>query len=189
MTILIRQAFPEDATYIAPLIYNAIADIANRLTGEHNEADILATLEYLVTQRNNRHSYLNTYVAFRDEEILGIVVLYDGLQGKAFDKKLQDWLMRKNVAAITIDVEAYDDEYYIDTVCVTETARGLGIGTQLLAFAEETARAKGYKKLSLNVEPEKDKARRLYERIGFAVTEPWTIINEPFYHMVKQLEL
>ncbi len=44
-----------------------------------------------------------------------------------------------------------------------------------------------FKKLSLNVETQKEDARRLYERMGFVITEPWSIIDEPFHHMVKQI--
>ena len=86
-----------------------------------------------------------------------------------------------------IDIEAYDDEYYIDTICVAPHARGLGIGTKLLYFAEQHARTMGYKKISLNVEEVKIKARQLYEKQGFITTEPWKIIGENFHHMVKEV--
>lgn len=188
MTILIRPANKTEANTIAPLIYDAIGDIANRLTGEQQKVAILHQLAYLVTQTNSRHSYLNTYVATQQQRIVGIVVLYDGKEGKSLDAELQQWLANKNAPTAIIDIEAHEDEYYIDTICVDETTRGLGIGTQLLIFAEQTARDKGYKKLSLNVELEKQAARKLYERMGFVVTEPWTIINEPFHHMVKYLD-
>lgn len=186
MEITVRQAKPSEATKIAPLIYDAIGEIANRLTGEHEEEAILNTLTELVTRTDNRHSYLNTHVAIQGEQLLGIVVLYDGLSVKALDANLATWLKEKNAAA-TIDIEAHDDEYYIDTICVAPAARGLGIGTKLLAYAEQIAREKGYQKLSLNVECEKEKARVLYERVGFVIAEPWTIIDEPFHHMVKAL--
>lgn len=187
MTISIRQATAHDAAAIAPLIYDAIGDIAHRLTGENDEANVLSTLETLVRGQENRHSYKNTFVAIENDNILGIVVLYNGQEGATFDRVLEKWLAAKNVQT-SIDVEAHADEYYIDTICVAATARGKGIGTKLLAFAEQVAREKGYGKLSLNVETAKLDARRLYERIGFTVTGPWTIIDEPFHHMVKQLD-
>ncbi len=186
MELSIRQAKRSEATKIAPLIYDAIGEIANRLTGEQEYDAIISALTELVTRTDNRHSYLNTYVAIQGEQLLGIVVLYDGLSVKALDANLIAWLKEKKVTT-TIDVEAHDDEYYLDTICVAPEARGLGIGTKLLAYAEQVAREKGFKKLSLNVETEKEKARALYERVGFVITEPWTIIDEPFHHMVKML--
>lgn len=188
MDLLIRQATPEDAPYIAPLIYDAIGDIAKRLTGEQEDAKIIETLTELVARDNNRHSYLYTYIAENAEHLLGIAVLYDGKSGKKLDLQLQQFLQEKLGSAPTIDVEAHDDEYYIDTICVTEEARGQGIGTQLLQFAEQMACIKKYNKLSLNVELQKEQARKLYERIGFTITEPWTLIGEPFHHMVKYLK-
>ena len=60
MTISIRQATPQDAKKVAPLIYDAIGDIANNLTGEQELPKIFASLEQFVAQETNRHSYLNT---------------------------------------------------------------------------------------------------------------------------------
>lgn len=187
MDLIIRQATPADGEKVAPLIYDAIGDIANRLTGEQELEKVLAALAHLVSLENNRHSYLYTYIAENAENMLGIAVLYDGKQGKKLDAQLQAMLNDKFEDALQIDVEAYDDEYYVDTVCVTPEARGHGIGTQLLLFAEEMARIKKYDKISLNVEVQKEKARKLYERLGYVTTEPWTIIDEPFLHMVKDL--
>ena len=186
MTIIIRNAEIKDASAIAPLIYDAIGDIANNLTGQNVPQKILASLEQLVTETTNRHSYLNTYVAEKNDEILGIVVLYDGLLGDKLDRQLEEQLAKKGIH-ITLDAEAHMDEYYIDTICVSKDARGLGIGTRLLQFAEQKGKQLGYSKISLNVELEKIDARRLYERMGYSTTESWTIINEPFHHMVKSL--
>lgn len=186
MTTFIRQAVIADAKAIAPLIYDAIGDIANNLTGKHALPDIINTLEQLVKETENRHSYLNTFVAVTNNTVQGIVVLYDGKQGAILDQQLEAQLAQKGIQ-VTLDVEAHEDEYYIDTICVAKEARGLGIGTMLLQFAEENGHELGYKKLALNVEHEKADARRLYERMGYTVTEPWTIIDEPFHHMVKLL--
>ena len=186
MTITIRQARVEDAFAISPLIYDAIGDIANNLTGEEKLPKILASLAQFVTETANRHSYLNTYVAVQDEVILGIVVLYDGKTGYKLDRQLEAQLANKGIH-VHLDVEAHEDEYYIDTICVAKNARGLGIGTKLLQFAEQRGKELGYNKLSLNVEVEKVDARRLYERMGYVITEPWTIIGDPFHHMVKSL--
>lgn len=190
MSVIIRSAKKEDATQVAPLIYDAIGDIANRLTGESSEHQIIDQLEFLFCQNDNRHSYLNTYVAVNEVdslEILGILVMYTGKDGLKMDIALQNWLENKNAKTIQIDQEAHLDEFYVDTICVHEKYRGQGIGTILLKFAEETALQKGCSKLSLNVETEKVRARHLYENLGYVVSEPWTIIDEPFHHMVKKL--
>lgn len=190
MPVYIRNANLEDANQVASLIYDAIGEIANRLTGETIKHKIIDQLEFLFCQKDNRHSYLNTYVAVQEENpnvVLGILVLYSGEDGLAMDLSLQKWLQNKNTKLIQIDQEAHYDEFYVDTICVHDNYRGLGIGTKLLHFAEEVARQNGFTKLALNVETEKVNARRLYERIGYVVVEPWTIIGEPFHHMVKKI--
>lgn len=187
MNYIIRQATPNDANQVAPLIYDAIGDIAFRITGQDNEELMLQKLAALVKDTNNRHSYLNTFVAAQKDgaEIYGIIVLYDGVRGNNLDRALEKALLEEYQKVITIDVEAHPDEFYIDTICVSPNARGLGLGTSLLQFAEKEARLNGYKKLSLNVEVQKDKARALYTKVGFEDAGPWTIIDEPFIHMVK----
>ena len=188
MDIYIRQSLPEDAPSIAPLIFDAIGDIAYRLTGERVHRNVIAELETLVRATDNRHTYLNTFVATHNQKVLGIIVLYNGKTGRKLDGILMKKLQEKLATSTQIDLEAYDDEYYIDTICVAPHVRGLGIGTKLLYFAEQQARTLGYKKLSLNVEEGKLKARQLYEKQGFVTTEPWEIIGEKFYHMVKELQ-
>lgn len=187
MNISIRRANQEDAAIIAPLIYEAIGDIAFRLTGEENLDRMINKLETLIKHTNNRHSYQFTYVAHKDDLILGIVVLYDGATGFELDRSLEAFIKEHYAQDVKIDVEAHPDEFYIDTICVASNARGHGIGTLLLKFAEEEGKRQGYSHLSLNVEEEKLRARELYEREGFVVTEPWSIIDEPFHHMVKQI--
>ncbi|SOC23137.1 hypothetical protein SAMN05880501_11514 [Ureibacillus xyleni] len=120
MTICIRQAIPEDAKYVAPLIYEAIGKIANRLTGQSDYNKIIFELEGLFIRTDNRHSYINTYVAENIEKtaILGILVLYSGKDGRKLDNSLQQWLKEKHAPVTTIEAEAHPDEFYVDTICV-----------------------------------------------------------------------
>lgn len=189
MTIFIRQAVPQDAPTAVPLIIEAIGDIAKRLTGESAPEDVQAALQELFIQENNRHSYLYTYVAVNEatNEVTGILVVYSGYQGIKLDQQLSKWLTTKNADVTQIDQEAYEDEFYIDTIAVHRDARGQGIGTALLTYAEYVARESRFSKIALNVEPQKTKAINLYKQLGFQITEPWTIIDEPFHHMVKTL--
>ncbi len=55
-------------------------------------------------------------------------------------------------------------------IAVVPSKRGHGIGDELLKALIEKARAGGYARLSLSVEPG-NPARKLYERHGFAVVE------------------
>ena len=68
---------------------------------------------------------------------------------------------------------ARPDEFIVDSLVVSPVARGLGIGTRLMARAEDKARAMGKGTMSLGVIGENAGAIRLYERIGFKTTRVW----------------
>ena len=66
-------------------------------------------------------------------------------------------------------------------IAVVPSKRGHGIGDELLSALIDKARAGGYRRLSLSVEPG-NPARKLYERHGFTVVdegaEAWTMVAE-----------
>jgi ribosomal protein S18 acetylase RimI-like enzyme len=59
---------------------------------------------------------------------------------------------------------------YIEAIAVSDEARGMGIGTQLLKVADSVARELGFEGLQLMVIQENYRARLLYEREGFRIT-------------------
>ena len=187
MNIYIRKAKPLDAAAVVPLIIEAIGNIAEQMTGEHDSDAVEHEMIALFKREDNRHSYLTTVVAERDGLVAGVMVLYSGKRAIELDMNLVNWLCQKTGENIVIPPEAHSDEYYIDTVSVHSKFRGQGIGTKLLIHAEKVAQKAGFSKLSLNVEVEKEKAIRLYERVGYRVAEPWTIYGGDFQHMVKKL--
>ncbi|MHA6260900.1 N-acetyltransferase family protein [Sporosarcina sp. CAU 1771] len=187
MEITIRQARPSDAEKSAPLIVDAIGDIAQRMTGETDPDQIEQGLCKLFRRDDNMHAYKFTYIAELEGEIAGIMVLYSGEEAPQLDINHSAWLAERGAAVSEIDPESLPDELYINTVCIDPRFRGKGIGTQLFTFAEEVAKKSGIKKVSLNVETEKEDAIRLYTRIGYEIVSPWTIIGEPFHHMVKKV--
>ena len=80
-------------------------------------------------------------------------------------------------------------------MAVEAAHRGQGIGTQLLAEAERSARALGFRKLSLIVFEQNEGAKRLYERHGYVEKRRHPVVPHPLIHytgdallMVKHLE-
>lgn len=184
MNISIRQAQPQDAGKIAPLIINAIGEIADHMTAQKEPQAVLKKVEDMIRGEHTRHSYRYTYTAIVNGEIAGALVLYHGNQAEALDRYLIEQLKSEGHER-TIEPEAHLDEWYIDTVSVDPAWQGHGIGSKLFEFAEELVHSQGGGKLSLNVDTGKEGAIRLYKRLGYSVSEPWTIIGEPFHHMVK----
>jgi GNAT superfamily N-acetyltransferase len=58
---------------------------------------------------------------------------------------------------------------YLWAVRVLPAFQGKGIGTRLLAAAEEVVRARGLAAVEIGVEKDNPAARRLYERVGYHV--------------------
>lgn len=185
MDISIRNARKEDAPYAIPLIMEAIGDISMQMTGETEHEKILQEFKHLFTRTDNRHSYLYTYIAEVDRKVAGVLVFYSAEQAITLDASLERYLSTKLNASVHIDPETLPGEWYIDTVVTDPLYRGQGIGTKLLLHAEQLMKRFGGENLALNVETEKEAAIRLYNRLGFVTVCPWTIIGEPFHHMVK----
>jgi ribosomal protein S18 acetylase RimI-like enzyme len=84
-----------------------------------------------------------------------------------------------------------DGDYYLLAVAVDGQYRGSGIGSTLLDYSEETARAAGCARIVLDVAGKNAGARQLYERRGMEVeaTSPSIILvpNTRAYRMVKPL--
>jgi GNAT superfamily N-acetyltransferase len=56
----------------------------------------------------------------------------------------------------------------VESVKVRSSLRSQGIGARMMAFAEQTARARGARLLELSSNKTRTDAHRFYERIGFA---------------------
>ena len=145
------------------------------------------------------------FVAVADGVVMGVLTLVFQEQGKFKTKpNLTNFqLLRKYGlfalirAALLDKAFAYKPpkgELYIDSIGVSTDARGMGVGTQMMAFAEGIAKRNGHKKLSLLVMKENPKAKALYERVGYEVIsedsfkwlKPATGYSGA-YHMIKVL--
>ena len=62
------------------------------------------------------------------------------------------------------------DELIVESIAVSPSARGLGLGTLLMERAEARAHELGKRQLSLGVIGENEGAIRLYERLGYRIT-------------------
>jgi ribosomal protein S18 acetylase RimI-like enzyme len=183
----IRKAKKQDNTKAAVLIYDAIHDIAHALTGEKEKQKVLEQLERYFCQEVNRLSYHNCLVKTIDEEPVGIVIAYHGKDARQLDEPICAHLKNKTSKEHTLDQEVDDSDYYLDTVSVNPNFAGQGIGTELLQAVFDNAQEQGFNTVSLNVEENNAKARRLYERLGFTFKKQRTINNHLYDYLVKQL--
>ncbi|GCE14385.1 GNAT family N-acetyltransferase [Tengunoibacter tsumagoiensis] len=184
----IRSARVTDAPSAARLMYAALRNVATLLTGATEEPEILSLLEHFFSLPSNRLSYQQALVKELDQRIVGLILLYGGDEAEKLDLPLLERLRALHQdPQMTFPKEANDDEYYIDTLSVSPEYGGRGIGTELIAAAEERARQHGYIKMSLLVDLTNPRASRLYERLGYHTDKQIQIGPDLYEHKVKVL--
>lgn len=72
--------------------------------------------------------------------------------------------------ACVLHHETGPGEWCIDGIAVEKEMRGMGVGTRLLRFLEEKASERGVRRISLEVTDTNERARALYERLGYMET-------------------
>ncbi|VTR29865.1 GNAT family N-acetyltransferase [Paenibacillus lautus] len=182
----IRSARPQDAGAAARLLYDALHDVAHRLTGEDSEEKAIEQLEQYFRADEGRLSYRQSAVKEIDGEVAGIIVAYGGDQAAELDRPILDRLRKlKNDPTATLDQEADEDEYYIDTLSVSPQLGGRGIGSALILHAENRAKELKYHKIALAVVTDNHRAHSLYDRKGYKTDKDIMINGHVYHHMVK----
>ena len=72
------------------------------------------------------------------------------------------------IAKVCIDYRSHDDAGTLTQAAVHGDLQGLGLGTRLIAVAEERVRARGKGRSVMGVEESNPRARALYERLGYS---------------------
>ncbi|WP_433748099.1 GNAT family N-acetyltransferase [Falsibacillus pallidus] len=184
----IRKAQKADSQQAAVLIYDAIHDIGEALTGETDHDKVLQQLAAFFQTEGNRLSFENSYVKVEDGEVVGMIIMYHGKDAEKLDETIIEHLRAKSgdVGAET-EKEADLDDFYIDTLSVAQDHGGRGIGTALIERALSEAKERGYPTVSLNVEEENTGAKRLYSRLGFRVKKTIMINGKNYHYLVREI--
>lgn len=193
----IRQAHPEEALQIAPLVHAAVGDIADELANSRDNDEIRALLARLIKREGTRVGYSFIDVVDVNGVVGGMAVSYSGRVLAAANKPTFGFLHRyhdglpkliqKNVLPLLEAKEAEEDEYYLDALAVNPRFRGQGLGTALLNHVHKKARKKGFEKTSLLVEHGNMGAYRLYRKIGYKAAGTVNMKHMLFTKLVKML--
>jgi putative acetyltransferase len=100
------------------------------------------------------------------------------------------WVALRNNAVVgTLSAIPMGEALYLRGMAVDPTARGGGIGRELLECAEGHALRNGFERLYLNTTPFLESAIRLYEKYGFSCSDekPDNLYGTPLFTMVKNL--
>jgi ribosomal protein S18 acetylase RimI-like enzyme len=154
------------------------------------------------TQPGHDLSYKNVTFAEREKVIVGMVSGYTAEQHRrSSDRPLKQAAGRFNLRMMVISTlfaplfriidTIADNDFYIQAMAVDKELRGEGVGSTLMDFVEDHARANGSTRLSLDVSAGNQGARKLYEHRGMTVESQWpkrlAIPGVKFFRMVKAL--
>ncbi len=196
---------PEMGPVACELIYMTMGKMADYLLGEGDEKRACGLLMRLFRRGSNRFSYRFTQAATISGGVVGIIVTYSEAEMRKLEVPMALHLIReiglrgfvrftRRALPLVRVKEAEEDEYFIGNVAVLPEQQGKGIGSRLLAKAEEMARTRGYRKLSLTVDVENERARALYLRSGFELAGTVEVPElrshfgyRGFYRMVRRL--
>lgn len=184
---MIRQARKEDVHAVVPLIALAIDDLIYPMTGQTTKDEALATLERYYVEEGNRFSYNLVAVDEQEGQIAGMILCYYGKDTKQLYSSNEQEISKRLGKPVSFDLEADDDEYYIDAIAVHPDFQGKGIASALMHYSEQKAVSDGVYKIGLNVDFENPNAEQVYKKKGYVADKKVLLDHSPYWHMVKQL--
>jgi ribosomal protein S18 acetylase RimI-like enzyme len=177
----IRQARADDKGPLADIMYPAGRELYDFA---FNLGDLTA-LDYIRFEYHAGGGFCghrNLTVAFEENHVVGTVGLYDrqsygrlsrGAMGNVFRFYgwVKAWTILRRMSHVGSIVSKPDPgELYLSNLGVHRARRSRGIGSALIELKRQEARARGYRKLALDVAETNPRATKLYRRIGFEVT-------------------
>jgi ribosomal protein S18 acetylase RimI-like enzyme len=197
--ILIRPAHSGDAAFVADMFYLSMGKLADYLF-ENAKQPVHALIKKLIIRNAGRFGSDLSFVAEREGRPLGVLVACEGAQLDSLNLSVLPHIFPVLGLSPALNFlwrgyklpggrEAEKDEYYISNLGVPASSQGLGIGSRLLAFAEQKAKSVILKKCALVVGLYNKNALRLYQRHGYQIVETISHPNEylGYHRMVKQL--
>jgi ribosomal protein S18 acetylase RimI-like enzyme len=173
--ILFRDAEQADAREIAALYRLAAGGVADVIWDALKEPgeDIVDAGARRYAREDADFSYQNCAIAECRGRPVGLLHAYPMQTDADFDPASVDPVLRPYA-----ELEE-DASYYIAGIALKADYRGRGMGTKMLRLAELRAMTRGLAKMSLIAFEENAESIRLYERLGYRVTDSRDIVPHP----------
>lgn len=168
-----RKADCPDIAALYRVSSDGVADYIWSKLAEPGE-DPLDVGQQRYAREDTAFSYLNCTIVEHGGRVIGMLV--------AFPMHVDPAEVETDPVLAPYSKLEEDDSYYICGMALVPAYRGRGLGTRLLALAEEQAANKGFGKLSLIVFEQNDGARRLYARHGYNEVARAAIYPHPLIH-------
>lgn len=181
---IIRNAQPADYKQAAPLIIQAMEELACFFVQSPDPAAAVPVFEYFFQQKQNQYSYEHTLIYQIDEHVAGTLTAYDGARLSVLRQPFLRYIEDEfQVRDFHPEDETEAGEFYIDTIAVSLDFQGKGIGSKLIEACIEKAGQLNHKKVGLLVDFENPNAKRLYARLGFETKGIKEFMGGKYDHM------
>ena len=163
----IRKALPEDAISIANLLLLAMEEIIYEFIGEANKEKAIALLTHFAKNADNQYSYQNCYVMESGKVIIAAVNIYDGAKLHEYRQPIADYITTQFKKELKVEDETQAGEFYIDSIGVSQSFQGKGIGSEILKYLIHEYVICGKHTIGLLVDEKNIYAKKLYLKLGF----------------------
>jgi ribosomal protein S18 acetylase RimI-like enzyme len=181
--IALRAARATDADSAVPLIYSSGPAAFDFVFSHPRRGQPLDFLRYAFIDGRGEFGYRNHSVVELDGSVVGVGAGYSGATALPFTLAAARQIVgRYGILAgpaiilrglrveRVVPPPLARDLFYIGHLGIAPNLRGRGIGRQLTDYLLQQGRARGFKRVALDVSTANPRAQALYERIGFRVT-------------------
>lgn len=179
----IRKAKANEAESLATLLMLVLENMVYKFIGETDYHKARDFLTYFLKKEDNQYSYQNCYVAVRNNEIKGVVNLYQGSALKELRQPILAYSSHYYSTDLQIEDETQAGEYYIDTIAVSSSEQGRGVGSKLLQYTIDTYVFGQKQTLGLLVDEHNPKAKKLYLNKGFKSVGKKMLLGHHMEHL------
>ncbi|AQP53155.1 hypothetical protein CBF34_02410 [Vagococcus penaei] len=184
---MIRQAQPKDVTDVINLVMIILKDMELAVFDKLSDEEVLNLLEEAYTKYPTyRYGYQTMIVKEIDGQVAGIAVGYPDKREKTIDA---DFITLLNEHGLSDDyrffteIEAFPNEWYLDTLVTSPDFRRQGVANSLLDALPEIARQQGCDKIGLNCDQINQQAQQVYLKKGFKKMGETTLSNHRYDHL------
>ena len=171
-----------DLNKVAELIFETEPELFSLLFGK-NKLKALSRIIRVVKTGNTSFGYNNIYLALKEEQILGLTIIYKGdeVDKNTEIRNISDaldfiglmrlYILEKILLNKLLTRNLDKKELYISNLCVDKNNRKRGIGIFLLKNIINQAQLKNCKTIVLDVSNENIVAVELYKKYGFNISK------------------
>jgi len=179
----IRKATLADSDSITTHLLLAMEEIIYKFIGKRDHEQANAFLLHFVKRADNQYSYLNCWVAEDGHEIVAAVNVYDGADLKELRGPVISYAKNQFNRDLDPEDETQAGEHYIDSLGVSPSQQGKGIGSKILKFLIDEYVTRNKQTLGLLVDEENPNAKKLYLKLGFRPVGKKVLLGKNMEHL------